>query len=356
MGSEYMVWAKTRSQARYNLATSGVLDFPLSDLPVHLQDIELTGPSFYGYPPLQERLAARLGVPEVRLVAATGTSMANHLAMAALLGAGDEVLIEEPTYEPLLAVARYLGAHVGRFARRREDGFRVDSSEVSRKLTPRTRLVVLTNLHNPTSMLTDAGTLRAVGDAAARVGARVLVDEVYLEALFEPTPPSAFQLGEAFVVTGSLTKAYGLGGLRCGWAVAEPELARRMWRLNDLFGNIPAHAAERLSLVALSHLPHIASRAKKILDRNRHILASFLAARADLEAPVPEFGTVVFPRLKRGSVEALCSLLREKYETSVVPGSFFAMSEHFRLGIGGSPEILAGGLDRLGAALDTLAA
>ena len=238
----------------------------------------------YGYAPLQERLARKAGVDPDRVVHATGTSMANLLVLAAAAEPGDEVLIEEPTYSLLVDAARWLRLDVRRFPRRAEDGFRLDPREVERALTPRTRLVVLTNLHNPSSAFVPPEDLRAVGDAARSVGARVLVDEVYLEALAVRGRPSgsAAHLGPEFVVTSSLTKAYGLSGLRCGWAVADPDLARRMWRLNDLFGVIPAHPAERLSVVALDHLDRVAERARRILETNTDGVNAFLAARPDL--------------------------------------------------------------------------
>ncbi|HKP12364.1 MAG TPA: aminotransferase class I/II-fold pyridoxal phosphate-dependent enzyme [Blastocatellia bacterium] len=354
--SAYMEWAKTRAGAAYNLATSGMIAYPLAELPLTLADIELSGPSLYGYAPLQEALAEKCGVDPDCVVHATGTSLANHLAMATILEPGDEVIVERPAYDPLLAVPRYLGATVKRFERRREDGFRVDPGELKRVITGRTKLIVLTNMHNPTGALTDAETLREVGEMARGVGARVLVDEVYLEAIFDGARPYAFQLGREFVTTSSLTKAYGLSGLRCGWILAEPELARRVWRLHDIFGGIPAHPAERLSVIALRHLDRIAARARALLDANWSLLSAFLDSRGDLDTMRPRFGTVVSPRLKQGDVDRLCALLREKYETSVVPGRFFEMPEHFRLGIGIPTDILREGLERLGAALDEMAA
>jgi aspartate/methionine/tyrosine aminotransferase len=353
--SPYMEWAKTRSHARFNLATSGLASVPLSQLPVRLEDLELSAPGGYGYEPLQARLAKRAGVPADCVVAATGTSMANHLAMAAVVEPGDEVLIEHPTYELLVTLAEYLGARVRRFPRRFEDGFRVDPREVARAITPRTRLVVLTNLHNPSGVRTGDATLAEVGELVRHAGARVLVDEVYLEALFDPAVRSAFHLGEHFLVTSSLTKGFGLSGLRCGWILASPELAARMWRLNDLFGVIPAYIAEQLSVVALDHLDEIAAYAKVLLETNHRCLHQFLDSRKDLAAVRPEAGTIVFPRVLSGAADRLCALLREKYETSVVPGKFFEMPEHFRLGIGGDPEMTRGGLDRLASALDDLA-
>lgn len=352
MSSAYMEWAKTRSQARFNLATSGVINYPLAELPVRIEDLELTGQSFYGYGPLQQALAAKCDVPIDCIVATTGTSMANHLAMAVTVGQGDEVLIEHPAYELLVSTARYLGAEVKRFKRSVADGFRIDLSEIKRAVTSRTRLIITTNLHNPSSTLTDEETLKQVGEIARSCGARVLVDEVYLDAAFERAPRSAFHLGEMFITTNSLTKVYGLSGLRCGWVLAKPELAQRIWRLNDLFGVIPAHTAELLSCIALANLETIAERARQLLETNRRTLNSFVASRADLSALELELGTVAFPQLKRGNVDALHMLLHEKYETSIVPGRFFEMPQHFRIGIGCDTPMLTAGLERLSTALD----
>jgi aspartate/methionine/tyrosine aminotransferase len=125
-----------------------------------------------------------------------------------------------------------------------------------------------------------------------------------------------------------------------------------MWLLNDLFASTSVHAGERLSVVAMQQLAEIGERANQLLDRNREILNEFLDAREDLEVVRPEFGTVMFPRVRQGTSERLCQLLREKYETSVVPGSFFEMPDHFRLGIAGDTETLRIGLEGLGKALD----
>ncbi len=353
-GSNYIEWSKTRSLARFSLATSGLINYSISDLPVKMEDLEISGPSLYGYGPLQRALAIKCDVPPYNIVAAAGTSMANHLAMAALIDPGDEVLIERPAYEPLLATASYLGAEIKRFERRFEDGFAIDPDEVSRNISPRTRLVVITNLHNPSGAFTDNDRINRIGEIALSVGARVLVDEVYLEATYDQSPRSAFHLGEQFVTTSSLTKAYGLSGLRCGWVMAESTLAHQMWKLNDLFGVVPAHTAERLSVIALKNLERIGERAQELLETNRKLINKFLDSRDDLEAVRPQFGTIVFPRLKRGGVDDLCSVLREKYETSVVPGRFFEMPDHFRVGIGCTTETLIEGLKRLGAALDEI--
>jgi len=317
-------------------------------------DLELHGANAYGYRPLIDALASHCRVPAESVVTVSGgTSMANHLAMAALLNHGDEVLIEEPTYEPILAVAHYLGAEIKRFPRPFADGFRVDVQAIAKQITPRTRLIVLTNMHNPSSVLVNNETLKEIGALAQRVGAQVLVDEVYLEALFQDAPVSAVHLGPEFIATSSLTKGYGLSGLRCGWILAEPDVVQRLWRLKDIFEGVGPHPTERLSVMALQQLPLITARAKKILESNRASLNQFLDTRDDLEAVRTASGTTSFPLLRRGSVEALCSLLHKKYETAIVPGRFFEMPQHVRIGICCEPETFKGGLERLGAALDS---
>lgn len=351
MSSSYMHWAKTSSTAKFNLATSGVGNLKLRELRVSLDDLEITNGG-YGYQPLIQLIAERYRVAPENVVTAAGTTFANHLAVAALIKPGDEVLFEHPAYEPMLAMVRYLGADVKRFSRKFENGFGVVPEEIESLVTPNTRLIVLTNLHNPSGVLLDDSTLKRTGEIARSVSARVLIDEVYMETLFEESPRTSFHLGNEFVVTSSLTKAFGLSGLRCGWIFAEPELAQRMWLLNDLFAATSVHAGERLSVVAMQQLAEIGSRAQQLLDRNRKLLNDFLDTREDLEVVRPEFGTVMFPRVRHGTSEPLCRLLREKYETSVVPGSFFEMPAHFRVGITGDSDMFEEGLRRLARALD----
>src|SRR5580658_8927625 len=354
--SGYIECAKLRSSARYNLAISDVEHVSLADLQANIADLEISGPGGYGYEPLLQKLSAKAGVPVENIVHAQGTSMANHLAMAALLEHGDEVLIEEPCYEAIVSAAEYLGAKVRRFPRKFEAGFQLDPREVERNISPRTRLIVITNLHNPTGVRSPDAKLRMVGEIARSLGAHVLVDEVYLEACFDSPWQSAFLLGPNFVSTSSLTKAYGLSGLRCGWIFAAKPLAERMWRLNDLFGVMAPHPVELLSVLAFEHLPEITARAKQVLATNRALLKELFKSRRDLLAIWPEAGTVAFPQLASGHADAFCQLLREKYETSVVPGRFFEMPEHFRIGVGGKTEDVREGLARMGAALDELAA
>jgi aspartate/methionine/tyrosine aminotransferase len=354
--SEYLAWVKTRKHGRYNLAGSGILPYTMSELGPRIEEIELSeararqgeasenAPSLYGYSPLQAAIAAHCGVPEHCVVAASGTSMANFLALAALIEPGDEVLVEEPVYDPLLAAVRFFGGSIRRLKREPAANFQLPDLENA--ISSKTKLIILTNLHNPTSAAVSEAALRHYGEVARSVDARVLVDEVYLECMYEKFS-SAARYGGEFVVTGSLTKAYGLGGLRCGWVVADPILVQRMWRIKDLIDPGSPHPLELLSVIAFRKLGQIGERAKTLLERNRMLVRKFLSNCDRLECALPDFGTCIFPRFKGGDAEQFVKTLHERYDTDVVPGRFFEMPDHFRLGIGGDTETLAAGLERL---------
>ena len=178
----------------------------------------------------------------------------------------------------------------------------MEPEEIERAITKETRLIVLSNLHNPSGALMPAATLRTIGEMAHRVGAHVLVDEVYLDMLFDRGAPFCFPIGQSiapsgdnpFIVTSSLTKVYGLSGLRCGWVLASPPLAKRMWLLNDLYGAVAAHAAERMSVIAFDHLEQFRERAQSLLTANRVVIDAFLDSRSDLECFRPRRWDGVF--------------------------------------------------------------
>jgi hypothetical protein len=346
-----MQWAKQHERARLSLSGSNLLHCELSDLPGAHQALELHGDNDNGYRPLIEAIAARYGVTPEMIATAQGTSGANFLVFAALLRSGDEVLVERPGYDPLFGPAALIGARVTRFDRRFEDAYRLNPDAVRAAITPKTRLVVVTNTHNPTGALADEADLDEVGRIAEDHGARVLVDEVYLDSVPGARTPAAAR-APVFITTNSLTKSYGLAGLRCGWAIAAPDVAERVRRARDIVDGTGAFPAERLSVLAFEHLDRLKARARLILDANGAAVRSFLAAHPELECVLPLGGTVVFPRI-RGVKDAdpFVDRLKREYEVDLVPGRFFQAPAHFRLGFGGRAEVLAEALPRLGAAL-----
>lgn len=353
MQSDYMHWAKFKAPVRFALTGSEVPHFRMDRFDIGIDDLELDGASHPRYGPLRDRIASRYNVGVDQVACADGTSMANFLALAALITSGHEVLVEHPAYEPLLGAASFLGADIKRFERNAADGFRLDPEAVGELISANTRLIIITNLHNPSGVLATEAELRALGSLAATVGARVLVDEVYLDAAV-PHQRSAVHLGPEFVSTNSLTKVYGLSGLRCGWILSEPELCERMWRLNDLFGVNQAHQAERLACIAFDRLGEIIGENPALLDRNRALFNAFVATRSDVCCAVVEQGITAFPRWAGGDTQRLDDRLREKYDAAIVPGRWFEMPDHFRVGFSLMSHEFEEALKRLARALDDL--
>jgi hypothetical protein len=346
VSSPYMQWAKARAQVPVDLGLSNVVACALDDLPGAREALALDGHNDDGYPPLLEAIADRYRVPSGGVATATGTSGANFLSCLALLEAGDEVLVETPAYDPLLAVPRSLGARVRRFERRPDERFAIDPGRVVSALTAHTRLVILTQPHNPSGGLTEEDALREVAAAADRHGAWVLVDEVYLDAARGCGARPAASLAENIISTNSLTKSYGLASLRCGWAIAAPAVAERIRRARDIVDGTGAIPAERLSVVAFDHLDTLAERARAVLEPNCTTAREWLDRTEQIEGAVSR-GTVWFPRL-RGEADAsgFCErLLRSG--VGVVPGRFFEAPGHFRVGLGVPRETLEEGLRRI---------
>ena len=353
----YLRWAKVRPRVTYDLAASGLQHVTTREL---LGDIaatdafDLGGPNDEGYMPLREAIAARYGMTPASVAIANGAAGANFLACMALLEPGDEALIERPAYDPLMAAVQAAGASVVHFDRSWAKGFALDPYMVRTALTPRTKLIVISNAHNPSGALASREALEQVGIMAEAIGARVLVDEVYAEAQHDDTPPplAAAQLGPVFVSTNSLTKAYGLAGLRCGWVLASPALSQRIRETRDIVDGSGAFPPEQLAVKALAKLDELRARARIILSRNLAIVEGVLASHPRIEWLRPMAGTTAFPRIKgMDDTTALVDRLIADYDTVAVPGHFFQAPQHIRISFGGKTDMLVEALSRLDRAL-----
>lgn len=349
----YMTWAKHHAPARFDLAGSNLLPLTIEELPGAREALELWALNDDGYPPLLDAIAERYDVDTSHVATAAGAAGANFLALAALVRPGDEVLVEWPGYDPQAGAARFLGAEVRTFARTWEEGFAVVPDRVAEAISSKTRVVVLTNLHNPTGIYTSRSVLSEVGRIAESVGAKVLVDEVYLEVLTGADTRPAHSLGDAFVSVNSLTKSFGLSGLRIGWVLADPRTAEAVRRVRDVVDGIGATPSETLAVLAFQALDRLLDRARSIVEPNGALLSSFVEQRAELEWIPPAGGSVGFPRIK-GVDDAgpLVKVAHEEYGVGLAPGSFFGCPDHFRVAVSGSSEVLQGGLEALDRALD----
>jgi aspartate/methionine/tyrosine aminotransferase len=361
ISAPYLEWAKTRPAATFDLAGSNILACSIGDLPGAAEAIGLEGKNDEGYMPLIDAIAQHYGVGTDRVTTAQGASGANFLACAALLEPGDDVLVETPGYDPLFAAPRLLGARVNCFERGFDDGFSLNPDRVRLAMTPQTRVVIVTSPHNPSGVVASRESLAEIGRIARENGAHVLVDEVYSDVAAGSTSDAAPRGGTAadlpgpFVCTNSLTKSYGLSGLRCGWIVSSADVASRIRRARDVVDGSGSIVAERLAVHAFNHLDRLLARATAILEANSAMVWSFLRSRSELEW-ISGTGTVVFPRL-RGAEDSsrFAERLLAERDTAIVPGRFFQAPRHFRLGFGGDSGKLRAGLEALGAALDARA-
>lgn len=347
----YMEWAKGRPRARVDLAGSNLLPCTLEDLPGAREALDLAGESPDGYAPLLEAIAARYGVGPDNVATGVGCSGVNFLAFAALIDSGDEVVIESPAYDPLIAAVRMLGGTPRFFRRRADEDFALDAGAIEAALTPATRLVIVSDPHNPSGVLAGPERMSAIVALAERTGVLVLVDEVYKDTVpGRPVPPAATH-SPRMISTNSLTKAYGLPNLRCGWSLAAPEITRRIRRARDIVdvsGPIPT---ERLSLIAMQHLDTLGERARRLIAANRPLFAAFLERQTALQC-APSAVTIAFPRFRDGRDAApFVEKVWNDDRVALVAGAFFDLPSHFRVSLGGATEALRDGLGAMERAL-----
>jgi aspartate/methionine/tyrosine aminotransferase len=357
----YLYWAKSRQAASIDLAGSNLLHCTIDELPGARDALDLTARNDNGYPPLVEAIADHYQVATDRIVSAGGCSGANFLAIAATVAAGDHVLIERPGYDPLLGACLLMGARVDRFDRRFERGFAIDTDDLKKRVTSHTRLIVVSTPHNPSGVSLGSEALNELAQVAASVGAHVLVDEVYLDAASLvrgdlPTARSAGRLDGPFIVTNSLTKSYGLAGLRSGWAVAPAPSAERMRRTRDVVDNAGSAPADRLAALAFGELSRLGERARRLLSTNLEIARSFVSDHSQLELVEPPQASVMFPRLTGVSdSDPFVARLLSQHGVAVAPGRFFDAPAHFRVSLAGDTGKLRAGLDALSRELRTRA-
>lgn len=344
---KYMEWFKTKSKVSVDLCSSGVKSLTRKDLDLRWEDLEISGDNFYGYPPLLQAIGERYGVGENNIVSTIGTSQALFLVCAALLEPGDEVLVETPVYEPLLAVPEAFAARVVRLARKYEEGYQFSLEIVERFLSPKTRFILLTNLHNPSGALIPRALLEKVVQTARERDVTVVVDEIYLEFLDDE--PTAFHLADNIIVISSLTKVFGLGDIRCGWVLAQPELAKSMRRIIDSMHVEGVFIGEAIASRAFGRLDEIKRKNREWIRHNRALVRDFISQEDSLSWVEPAEGVVCFPKIENPLVngDRLADLLRSKHDTAIVPGSFFEQSQHFRLGFGVNTDSVAAGLDNI---------
>jgi aspartate/methionine/tyrosine aminotransferase len=353
---QYMRFAKRLEYADgIRMSASGMLPPKADKLTFKESDFSLQSLcSNYGDPRNIAWLAERYGTSGEHVIVTAGSSEANFLAYAAALSAADKVIVETPGYPQFTSLASFVGAEVVPLPRRFEDGFQPDVAAFRKLLDDKVRLVVLTNLHNPSMARMPVEVMQEIVSAAAEVGAHVLVDEVYIDHL-KPgdDDSSAFKLGDNVIVTSSLTKVYGLSGLRFGWAIGPSGLLSKMLDLMDIVDpELPA-VTQNMARQALENLPRLRPLARRLHEQNWPVVKEWLEGRDDVEYFHPPGGITVWLRVKGVSETGnLATIARQDYGVLVVPGEYFQSPGWLRVGYRIEPNSVREGLTRLGEAID----
>lgn len=348
----------------FSLSTPPRLGDFLADLDPNFP-LDWSNQSFQGLDALRQHVIDRAGLAGVCTAAdvliTAGTAEANYLAIRQLLQPGDELIAETPGWPQPFVLAEAMGITMKPLRRREENGWRFDMAELAELITPRTRLIFLCNPNNPTGQLLSAAELRQVADLAARVGAYLLVDEVYAGLEWEGVrAPSVAGLYERGISTGSVSKALGLQGLRTGWLICrDRELLFDAVILRENSSEIMNVMGELIAEIALrpERYAQALARARVEGARNLARLDGFVASRPELSWKRPLAGLIGLCRLHLPiDGETLARrLLQPPYKTFLLPGSAYGCPQHIRLGVGGGEAVaLETGLARLAQLLDDL--
>jgi aspartate/methionine/tyrosine aminotransferase len=343
----------------YDMSESGVRPLTLRELVEMGFDLDefLDQPLGYsqsnGTIELRERLAALYpGAGCDHIEVTNGTSEANYLIALSQLRPGDEVAMEVPNYMQVPGVARSLGATVRTFRLRQDRGWEPDWDEFDRAVTPRTKLLYLSNPNNPTGSILSREAMARIVARADATGTLIVADEVYLGAEIDcERTPSFWGLSDRVIVTSGLSKAYGIPGIRVGWIVGPPEVIGSCWAQHDYLTIGPNKLSDRLARIAVepANRERCYARTRGILQRNLPVARDWIAQLGDrLTWREPKAGAIALVKYE-GDVPsvAIAERVRVNQSTLIVPGSHVGLEGYLRIWLGGREDFLREGLRRI---------
>lgn len=352
---------------KYDIAESGILPLSINDLlsfePAAGRAETLDGllNLGLGYSEARGTLALRQLLAETydhcepdNILITTGAIEANFLLFNVLLKAGDHVIAPYPAYQQLYSVPRAIGCEVSLWKVGPDTGCRYDLDELERLVTPKTRLIVVNTPHNPTGAMLSADEVRRVYGLAESVGAMVMCDEAYRWLTIpdgDSFAPPIFNLGAAGISVGTISKPFGLPGLRIGWIAAPTEVAAQCWGMRDYVSLSPGKLNDALAILAIKHRDKIIERNTAIITANLAAANAWVAEHAGLLSWQPPRGGLLgllHYELNISSL-ALANKLAEDYSVMLAPGAAFGYEHHLRIGIGQHPPVFAAGLAQASA-------
>jgi aspartate/methionine/tyrosine aminotransferase len=356
-------WMTTyETRVEYDLAESGI--HPLTTAELLAFDAEperraaelLNLPLNYSEARGTEELRARIAATYRDLTAddvlvTTGAIEANYLLFNALLQPGDRVVSVYPAYQQLYTVPESIGCEVARLELREENAYRYDLDELERLVDARTRMIVVNTPHNPTGAAMTAAECARVYALAESVGATILADEAYrwLTVDDAPLPPPFRDLGPRAISVGTVSKPFGIPGIRLGWIAATAEVAAQCWAYRDYTSLSPGGLSDYLARRTFANREAILARTHAISAENLRTLRAFIAERGDLFSWVePRGGLLGLLRYHLDlPSEIVANRLAEEESVMLAPGSAFGMEGRLRIGLGGQPERFIAGLERV---------
>lgn len=352
--SHLMEWAKSGySGGRYNLARSGIPAIAnLDDLPGGPFKPDIWGHNEWGHEGLKETIAGLYAMRRENILIAQGASQCNMLMAGSILAEGGTAIVETPIYEPILRSVEMWADEIRKLPRRKETRYQPDPDDLRSLLDDKTRLVVLTNLHNPTHVAIEPDRLSAIVNHAAKVGALVVVDEVFMPMYHPDYRGHASAFGAVSI--NSLGKSWGLDGLRVGWAVGPTDSIYRAYRLNNLFGVNQPFISEDLAFRVLNQpaaVNYMLERRAKAMN-GRLLFDRFIEKTTGIRCQLPDGGISALVDLPAGTDDRLFSAeLLKKYDTVVFPGSYFDCPGTIRVSFGADANDIQEGLNRLSSYL-----
>ena len=365
--SEFQPFAMERMMSRheqdvaYNLSESGVHPMPLreliSDDPAivdELLDTELNYPHANGIPELRQRIAALYpGATADNVLVTTGAIEANYNTVRTLLSPGDGIAIMLPNYMQVWGLAKNHGLSLDTFRLHEQTGWSIDAGELDEAVGDNTRLVAVCNPNNPTGHILSEKEMEQIIAAADRVGAWILADEVYAGAERETDEqtPSFYGRYHKVIATGSISKAYGLPGLRIGWVVGPSDIVGQVWARHEYTTIAATMLSNKLATIALSSdvRPRIIERTRGYIRRGYPVLEEWMNRRQGiLETTPPQAAAIAFIRYRMDiNSTDFTERLRKEKSVLIVPGDHFGMDRFVRVSFGLPHDYLTAGLDRI---------
>jgi aspartate/methionine/tyrosine aminotransferase len=355
---EMGIW---ENQVKYNLSESGV--HPMTarellgddpDLLNELLNVELNYTQTNGSIALRERIAALYpGATREHVIATNGAAQANFTAILTALDRGDEIIVMQPNYMQIWGTAKNLGLDVKTFSLRPELGWGFDTDEFRDMVTGNTKLIAVCNPNNPTGHIMSQPEREAVISAAAKVGAWILADEVYAGAEHNTDEVTLSLWGsyDRVFAIGSMSKAYGLPGLRLGWVMSDPKMADEIWARQDYVTISPSVLGDKLATYALSPdvRPRILARTRQYARRGFANLARWCDEHSDMLSVIPpQAAAIGFVHYNRAvNSTKLVKRLIDEQQTYVAPGDHFGLDHYLRISYGLSDEYVNEGLRRI---------